>query len=130
MFPETFCYSQSSESAFMRQLRKWKRLWRRSLTRLHKRTSMEPSRSCCERCNKCTAAGGDYFEGGLEFHACTINKSAPYEKSLETYLMILVYLSIYLSAWIYIYVCVCVCVWLCPYILIYYIYDLNFTDRK
>ena len=25
------------------------------------------------------AAGGDYFEGGLEFHVC------PYEKSLETY---------------------------------------------
>ena len=27
---------------------------------------------------------------GLEFHVCTINKSAPYEKILETYLMILV----------------------------------------
>ena len=24
---------------------------------------------------KCIAAGGDYFEGGLEFHVCTINKS-------------------------------------------------------
>ena len=31
----------------LRQLRRWKRLWRRSLTRTHKRTSMEPSRSCC-----------------------------------------------------------------------------------
>ena len=30
----------------MRQLRRWKRLWRRSLTRLHKRTSTGPSRSC------------------------------------------------------------------------------------
>ena len=29
-----------------------------------------------ERYNKCIAAGGDYFEGGLEFHVCTINKSA------------------------------------------------------
>ena len=29
----------------MRQLRIWKRLWRRSLTRSHKRTSMGPSRS-------------------------------------------------------------------------------------
>ena len=28
----------------MRQLRRWKRLWRRSLTRSHKRTSMGPSR--------------------------------------------------------------------------------------
>ena len=28
-----------------------------------------------ERYNKYIAAGGDYFEGGLEFHVCTINKS-------------------------------------------------------
>ena len=26
--------------------------------------------------NKCIAAGGDYFEGELEFYVCTINKSA------------------------------------------------------
>ena len=42
----TFAYSLSSEAVVMRQLRRWKRLWRRSLTRLHKRTSMGPSRSC------------------------------------------------------------------------------------
>ena len=36
----------STEAVVMRQLRRWKRLWRRSLTRSHKRTSMEPSRSC------------------------------------------------------------------------------------
>ena len=29
---------------------------------------------------KCIAAGGDYFERGLEFHACTINKSAHTKK--------------------------------------------------
>ena len=29
-----------------------------------------------ERYNKCIAAGGDYFEGGQEFHVCTFNKSA------------------------------------------------------
>ena len=29
---------------------------------------------------KCIAAGGDYFEGGLEFHVCTINKSAHLKK--------------------------------------------------
>ncbi len=43
-----------------------------------------------ERYNKCIAAGGDYFERGVEFHMCTINKSAHTKKSLETYLMILV----------------------------------------
>ena len=40
-----FGYSLSSEAVVMRELR-WKRLWRRSLTRSHKRTSMGPSRSC------------------------------------------------------------------------------------
>ena len=42
----TFGYSLSSEAVVMRQLRRWKRLWRRLLTRSHKRTSMRPCRSC------------------------------------------------------------------------------------
>ena len=42
----TFAFSVSSEAVIIRQLRRWKRLWRRSLTRWHKRTSMGPSRSC------------------------------------------------------------------------------------
>ena len=46
----TFANSLSSrknlEAVIMRQLRRWKRLWRRSLTRSHKRTCMVPSRSC------------------------------------------------------------------------------------
>ena len=46
LLPVTFGYSLSSESVVMRQLRRWKRLWRRSLTRLHKRTSMGPCRIC------------------------------------------------------------------------------------
>ena len=33
-----------------------------------------------ERYNKCLAAGEDYFEGGLEFHVCTINKCAHMKK--------------------------------------------------
>ena len=44
--PYDFSYSLSSEAVVMRQLRRWKRLWRRSLTRSHKRTSIGPSRSC------------------------------------------------------------------------------------
>ena len=43
----TFGYSLSLEAVVMRQLRRWKRLWRRPLTPSHKRTSMGPSRSCC-----------------------------------------------------------------------------------
>ena len=46
LLPVTFGYSLSSEAVVMRQLRRWKRLWRRWLTRSHKRTSMGPSRSC------------------------------------------------------------------------------------
>ena len=42
----TFGYSLSSEAVVMRQLRRWKRLWWRSLPRSHKRTSMGPSSSC------------------------------------------------------------------------------------
>ena len=42
----TFGYSLSSEAVVMRQLRRWKRLLWRSLTRSHKKTSMGPSRSC------------------------------------------------------------------------------------
>ena len=45
LLPVTFGYSLSSEAVVMRQLRRWKRLWRRSLTRLHKKTSTVPSRS-------------------------------------------------------------------------------------
>ena len=41
-----FGYSLSLEAVVMRQLRKWKKLRRSSLTRSHKRTSMGSSRSC------------------------------------------------------------------------------------
>ena len=44
--PVTFGYSLSSEAVVMRQLRRWMRLWRRSLTLSHKGTSMGPFRSC------------------------------------------------------------------------------------
>ena len=60
--PMTFGYFLSSEAVVIRQLRRWKRLWRRSLTRSHKRTSIGASQKLLERYNKCIAAGGDYFE--------------------------------------------------------------------
>ena len=46
LFPVTFHYFLTSEAVVMRQLKIWTRLWWRSLTRSHKRTSMGPSRSC------------------------------------------------------------------------------------
>ena len=44
LLPETFGFSLSSEAIIIWRLWRWKRLWRRSLTRLHKRISMGPSR--------------------------------------------------------------------------------------
>ena len=46
LLPVTLGYSLSSEAVVMRQLGRGKRLWRRSLTRSHKWTSMGLSRSC------------------------------------------------------------------------------------
>ena len=46
LLPVTFAYSISSEAVVMRQLRRWKRLWRRSLKNSQKRASIGPSRSC------------------------------------------------------------------------------------
>ena len=46
LLPVTFGYFLSSKAVVMRQLGRWKSLWRRSLARFRRRTSMRPSRSC------------------------------------------------------------------------------------
>ena len=90
LLPVTFAYSLSSEAVVMRQLRRWKRLWWRSLTCSHKRTSMGPSRSCC---NGTTSALQleEITSKGTRVSCVYYQLKCPYEKSLETYLMILVY---------------------------------------
>ena len=75
LLPVTFGYSQSSEAVVMRQLRRWKCLWRRSLTRLHKTTSMGHSRSCWDGTTSALSRRR-LLRRGLEFHMSTINKSA------------------------------------------------------
>ena len=45
LLPVTFGNPLRSEAVVMRQLRRWKRLWRRSLSCSHKKTSKGPSRS-------------------------------------------------------------------------------------
>ena len=47
-----------------------------------------------ERYNKCIAAEGDYFKGDLSF-ICVLSIIVPIRKSLETYLMIFIYINIY-----------------------------------
>ena len=46
LLPVTFAYFLSTKAVIMRQLKRWKRLWWRSLTHSHKRTFMGPSWSC------------------------------------------------------------------------------------
>ena len=88
----TFGYSLSSEAVVMRQLRRWKRLWRRSLTRSHKRTSMGTSRSCWSGTTSALQPE-DITSKGTRVSSVYYQQKCPYEKSLETYLMILVYIG-------------------------------------
>ena len=81
----------------MRPLRRWKRLWWRSLTRsAHKRTSMGPSRSFSNSTTSALQPEEITSKGTRVSCVCIINKSAHTKKSLETYLMILVYIYIYI----------------------------------
>ena len=93
LLPVTFAYSLSSEAVVMRQLR-WKRLWRRSLTRSHKRTSMGPFRSCWDGTTSALQPE-EITSKGTRISYVYYQEKCPYEKSLETYLMILV--SIYMK---------------------------------
>ena len=74
----------------MRQLRRRKRLWRRSLTRSHKRTSLGPSRSCWNG----ALQPEEITWKGTRVSCVYYQEKCPYEKSLETYLMILVCIKI------------------------------------
>ena len=89
LLPVTFGYSLNSEAVVMRQLRRWKRLWWRSLTRSHKRTSRRPSGSCW---NGTTSAlqPEEITSNGTRV-SCVLSIKVPIWKSLKTYLMILVY---------------------------------------
>ena len=72
LLPVSFGYSVSSEAVVIRQFMRWKRLWRRSLTCSHKRTSMGPSRSCCNG-TQVQCRRRRLLRRVLEFHVCTIN---------------------------------------------------------
>ena len=48
------------------------------------------SKKLMEWYNKCIAAGGNYFEADLSF-MCVLSIKVPIRKSLEAFLMILVY---------------------------------------
>ena len=75
----TFGYSQSSEAVVMRQLRRWNRLWRRSLTYSHKRSSMGLSEVV--ETLQVHFSRRRLLGRGLEFQVSTVNKSAHTKKS-------------------------------------------------
>ena len=76
LLPVTYGYSLSSESVVMRQLRGWKRLWRHAHTKglpwgLPEVVGTVQQVHCSRRI---------LLGRGLEFHECTINKSAHTKK--------------------------------------------------
>ena len=90
LVPVTFDYSLSLEAFVMRQMRRWERLWRRSLTRSHKRTSMGFS-SCCWNGTTSVLHPEEITSKGTRVSCVYYQWKCPYEKSLETYWMILIY---------------------------------------
>ena len=91
LLPVTFGYSLSSEAVVMRQLRRWKRFWQRSLTCSHKKTSMGPSRSCWNGTTSALQPEELTLKGTRV--SCVLSIKVPIrKKSLETYLMILVHI--------------------------------------
>ena len=90
LLPVTSGYSLSSQAVIMRQLRRLKRGCDEGHWHAHTRGVPwglpEVVGTVQVHCSR-----RRLLRRGLEFHVCTINKSAHTKKSLETYLMILVY---------------------------------------
>ena len=74
LLPVTFDNSLSSEAVVMRQLTRWKRLWRRSLIPSNKTTSMGLP-EVVRTVQQVHRSRKRLLWKGLEFHVCTINKS-------------------------------------------------------
>ena len=76
----------------MRQLRRWKKLWRRSLTPSHEK-SMRPSRTCWIGTTR-ELQPEEITLKGPRVPCVYYQWKYPYEKSMEKYLMILFFLNI------------------------------------
>ena len=83
LLPVTFGYSLSSrktlEAVAMRQLRRWNRLWRRSLTRSH----MRISRNCWN--DTTSALQPEEITSKGTSSMCVLSLKVPIQKCLETY---------------------------------------------
>ena len=74
LVPVTFGYSLSSKAVVMRQLRRWKRLWRRSLSRWHTRTFMGLP-EVVGTVQQVHCSRRRLLRSRLEFHVCIVNNS-------------------------------------------------------
>ena len=99
----TFAYSLSSETVVMRQLRRWKRLWRRLLTRSHKRNSMGPSRSCWNGTTSALQPEEITMSIYLCRHTC-MHKQTHTHKHTHTHTHIYIYIYIWQCLYIYIFI--------------------------
>ena len=93
LLPVTFGYSLSSEAVVMRQLRRWKRLWRRSLTHSNEKTSMGPPRRFWN--GTISALQPEEITSKGTRDSC-VQLKCPSENSLEAYHMHLEYIYIYI----------------------------------
>ena len=103
LLPVTFAYSLSSEAVVMRQLRRLKMQWRRSLRRSHKETSMGSSRSCWNGTTNALQPGEITSKGTRV--SCVYYQKSTHTKKVWKLIVCPSYIYIY----IYIYICVCVC---------------------
>ena len=101
----TIGYSLCSEAVVLRELRRWKMLWRRSLTRSHKRTSMGPSRNCWSGTTSALQ-----LERITSSFMCILSIKVSIRKKSGNLLLAP---SMYMYMYICVCVCVCVCVCLC-----------------
>ena len=93
LLPVTFGYSLCSEAVIMRHFRRWKRLWRRSLTFPLKRTSMGPCIGC-ENGTTSALQPEEITSKGTRVSCVYYQEKCPNKKSLETCLMVLVFSSV------------------------------------
>ena len=95
LLPMTFGYSLSSEAVVMRQLRRWKRLWRRSLTCSHRGLPWGlPEAVGTVQQMHCSRRR--LHRRGLDFHVRTINKGAHTKKSINFFNDPRIYIYIYI----------------------------------
>ena len=72
---------ETISAVVLRQFRRWKRLWRKSLTCSHKKTSMGRSRSCWNGTTSALQPGEITSKGTSNYYQCLLSIKVPIRKS-------------------------------------------------